>query len=87
MWRQIKEFWGFKSNVEVPRVKHKWTLVEFLYEPGISDVDNGRWSRKKIRCVNCLEERAVWVGLVLEDPILTTECPDSRCKSTWVVDG
>lgn len=69
---------GFLRSIVWP--KHPatcdWVDQGLLVEPGISDVDYGRWSRKMIRCARCGARRRVWQGLSLMDPVLRAmQCP------------
>jgi hypothetical protein len=55
-----------------------------LVEPGISDVDHGRWRRKEITCIHCNEARPVWWQLDLMDPMLRAdECPALVRRRRW----
>lgn len=63
---------------------HNWLVTNHrLNEPGISDVDNGRWSRKEITCIGCQEVRKVWWKLDLMDRRLQLdECP-AKARRRW----
>lgn len=55
------------------RKHHDWIDGEPLVEPGISDVDFGRWARVQIRCQKCGEQRKVWFGV--DRTTMTEGCP------------
>lgn len=58
------------------RGRHDWAgwEQEFLVEPGISDVESGRWARVQVRCRKCGEERKVWFGIDRDHPGLVNGC-------------
>lgn len=37
-----------------------WEPGRLLVEPGISEVDHGRWSRREFRCRRCGAVRPMW---------------------------
>lgn len=58
--------------------EHAWIGWEPLTEPGISDVDGGRWERAAIRCKRCGQTRKVWKGIARDDARLLPGCPGSK---------
>jgi hypothetical protein len=55
--------------------QHEWTGWTLLDEPGISDLDHGRWQRAHVVCTRCEEERDVWKSIARDAPSLVDGCP------------
>lgn len=64
--------------------RHRWTGWTLLDEPGISDVDGGRWQRAHVRCGACGEERDVWKGIPRDDRGFALNCPGRPVRRAGV---
>ncbi len=63
-------------QIKSDRTYCDWEPGRLLIEPGISDVDHGRWSRREFHCRRCRAVRRMWQ--LVDTSTVLEQCPSKE---------